>query len=97
MYQIEFSATAKRDLKWFKKYEQKIILEGIDANLKYEPNVETRNRKRLRPNGTAEWELRLGGYRVIYDVYEIVRIVSIEAIGLKIGNIYRFGGKERDL
>ncbi len=97
MYNIEFSDTAKRDLKWFKKYEQKIILDGIDANLKYEPNVETRNRKHLRPNETAEWELRLGDYRVIYDVYEVVRIVSIEAVGLKIGNIYRFGGEERDL
>ncbi len=97
MYDIEFSDTANQDLKWFRKYEQKIILDGIDDNLKYEPNVETRNRKHLRPNETAEWELRLGDYRVIYDVYEVVRIVSIEAVGLKIGNVYRFGGKERDL
>lgn len=29
MYQIEFSDAAKRDLKWFKKYERKIILERI--------------------------------------------------------------------
>lgn len=79
------------------KARAQIILDGIEENLTYGPNVETRNRKRLRPNETAEWELRLGEYRVIYDVYEVVRIVSIEAVGLKIGNLYRFGGKERDL
>ncbi len=65
MYQIEFSETAKRDLMWFKKYEQKIILDGIDANLKYEPDVETQNRKLMRPNPVAEWELRISKFRIL--------------------------------
>ena len=97
MYEIEFSAKARRDLDWFKKSERNEILDGIELNLVYEPNIETRNRKRLRPNETAEWELRLGKYRVFYDVEETVLIVSIEAIGLKLGNTFYFQGKEEEL
>src|SRR5512139_1695599 len=97
MYQIEFSDTARRDLKWFKKYEQKIILDGIDANLKYEPNVETRNRKQMRPNPVAEWELRIGKFRILYNVEETVKIVSIEVIGIKIGSDFMTRGEKRDL
>ena len=69
----------------------------VSTNPVYEPNIETRNRKRLRPNETAEWELRLGKYRVFYDVEETVLIVSIEAIGLKLGNTFYFQGKEEEL
>ena len=97
MYEIEFSAKARRDLDWFKKSERNEILDGIELNLVHEPNIETRNRKRLRPNETAEWELRLGKYRVFYDVEETVLIVSIEATGLKLGNTFYFQGKEEEL
>jgi mRNA-degrading endonuclease RelE of RelBE toxin-antitoxin system len=94
MYEIELMPKASEDLMWFRKNEQAEILDGIDANLMYEPTIETPNRKRLRPNQTAEWELRLGKYRVLYDVDEKIRIVSIEAIGLKLGNAFYFQGKE---
>ncbi|MEW5938652.1 MAG: addiction module toxin RelE [Chloroflexota bacterium] len=97
MYDIEFGETAKRDLKWFKKYEQKIILDGIDDNLKYEPNVETQNRKQMRPNPVAEWELRIGKFRVLYNVEETVKIVSIEVIGIKVGSDFVIRGEKRDL
>jgi mRNA-degrading endonuclease RelE of RelBE toxin-antitoxin system len=96
MYQIEFSDATKWDLKWFKKHEQKIILDGIDANLKYEPNVETRNRKQMRPNPVAEWELRIGKLRILYNVEETVKIVSIEVIGIKIGSDFMIRGEKRD-
>jgi len=97
MYEIEFSDDALQDLKSLKKNEQNEVLDDIDANLRHEPAIETRNRKRLRPNQTAEWELRIGQFRVFYDVYEAVKIVSIEAVGLKIGSLLRFRGKERPL
>jgi mRNA-degrading endonuclease RelE of RelBE toxin-antitoxin system len=58
MYAVEFTPEARDDLKSLRKNEQKEILDGIDDQLKYEPTVETRNRKRLRPNDVADWELR---------------------------------------
>jgi mRNA-degrading endonuclease RelE of RelBE toxin-antitoxin system len=97
MYEIEFSDDALQDLKSLKKNEQNEVLDDIDANLRHEPAIERHNRKRLRPNQTAEWELRIGKFRVFYDVYEAVKIVSIEAVGLKIGSLLRFRGKERPL
>ena len=59
--------------------------------------LKTRNRKRLRPNDVAEWELRIGKYRVFYNVEKHVLIVSIEAIGFKVGNVLYIRGKRRDL
>ncbi|NJM59450.1 MAG: addiction module toxin RelE [Oscillatoriales cyanobacterium RU_3_3] len=86
MYEIEFTSEAIEDLKLFRKSEQQTIISGIDTQLKYEPTVETRNRFPMRPNDVAEWELRIGKYRVFYNVETLVKIVSIEAVGLKIGD-----------
>jgi mRNA-degrading endonuclease RelE of RelBE toxin-antitoxin system len=97
MFEIEFTSEAERDLKWFRKNEQNVILDAIEAQLRYEPTIETRNLKRLRPNQMAEWELRVGKFRIFYDVDNQMRIVSLEAIGLKIGSNMFFRGKERKL
>lgn len=61
------------------------------------PTVETRNRKRLRPNEIAEWELRLGQLRVFYSVDQHALIVRIEAVGLKVGNLLFIRGIQREL
>ena len=97
MYEIEYTYQAAEDLRWFKKREQVIILDGIDANLRDAPTVVTRNRKLLRANETAEWELRLGDYRILYNVDELVRIVEIQRVGEKHGNRLLFGGREEEL
>jgi hypothetical protein len=59
-YDVAYSEQVIADLGWFKKYEQNEILDEIDQQLCHEPTVETRKRKHLRPNTTAEWELRIG-------------------------------------
>ena len=97
MYDIEYTETAIADLQWFKKYEQNQILDGIDQQLRYQPTIETRNRKRLRPNTTADWELRIGDFRVLYDVDEQVSIVEIKRIGEKRGNAFFFRWRQEDL
>jgi mRNA-degrading endonuclease RelE of RelBE toxin-antitoxin system len=97
MYNVEYSPEAAQDLKWFSKREQKIILDGIDDNLRYEPAVETRNRKQMRPSDVAEWELRLGDFRVLYNIDESVRIVEIQRVGEKRGNRFFFRGREEEI
>lgn len=98
MFDIEFTDRSLKDLEWFKKNEQNIILDGIEANLLYEPTTETRNRKPLQANNTAEWELRVSAYRILYNVEsEKVKIVNIERIALKRRNKYIFQGKEEEL
>jgi hypothetical protein len=53
-FEVKFTSSALDDIAAFKKRECKTILDGIDKQLVYEPHVETRNRKRLRPNRTSE-------------------------------------------
>jgi mRNA-degrading endonuclease RelE of RelBE toxin-antitoxin system len=97
MYDIEFTSEAIEDLKSFRKSEQQTIISSIDTQLKYQPTVETRNRFPMRPNEVAEWELRIDKYRVFYNVETLVKIVSIEVVGFKIGNQLFVRGKRRDL
>ncbi len=44
MYEIKFRADAIEDLRSFRKHERNIILDAIDAQLVYEPTIETNNR-----------------------------------------------------
>lgn len=96
-YTIEYTQEAVQDLSWFSKRDQKRILAGIESNLRYDPTVETRNRKRLRPNPLAEWELRIGDFRVLYDVDKLVRVVEIQRVGEKRRSRVAFRGREVDV
>lgn len=97
MYEIQFTPEAIEDLRSFRKFEQQIIISDIDTQLNYEPTVETHNRFQMRPNEVAEWELRIGRYRVFYNVENDAQIVSIEVVGFKRGNQLFVHGKRRDL
>lgn len=97
MYEIEYTPQAVGDLKCFKRHEQQQIVDGINVQLRYEPTVETRNRKQMRLNNLAAWELRLGEFRVLYNVDEEVLIVEIQRIGEKQGSAFFFRGKQEDV
>ena len=97
MHAIEFTAEALGDLQALRKFEQKAVLNGLEAQLQSAPTVEIRNRKRLRPNPVADWELRIGRFRVFYKVDIDRQRVSIEAIGFKIGSQLFVRGKETNL
>ena len=72
--------------------ERARVLDAIEARLGDQPLLETRNRRPLRPNPLAPWELRVGSLRVFYEVDR--KIVRILAIGKKTRNLLRIGGKE---
>lgn len=97
MYHINFTASAREDLIWFRKFDQQRIISAIETQLKHEPALITPQRKRLRPNQLAEWEVRAGLFRIFYDVNDTERIVSIAAIGHKQGNTLYIRGKEYQL
>ncbi len=62
-----------------------------------QPNVETRNRKLLRANPLAEWELRVDKFRVFYDMDTENETVLVKAVGVKIGNKLFIRGEEFSL
>ena len=76
---------------------QTLILDIVDRQLADQPAVETRNRKRLRPNRVSEWELRIGRFRVFYDVLPDERLVKVVAIGYKEGSRLFLHGQEFEL
>jgi len=94
---LDFTDSALEDLGFFKKYEQALILDEMDTQLRYEPTIETRNRKPLEPNALGEWELRIGEYRVFYDIDAVEATVKVKAIGYKEHNTLYLRRKEYTL
>jgi mRNA-degrading endonuclease RelE of RelBE toxin-antitoxin system len=97
MYEIQFTAEARDDLKALRKTDQKLVVDAIELHLQHDPGRQTRNRKKLRPNKVAGWELRVREFRVLYNLDETAGIVSIEAVGFKIGNVLFVRGLPRQL
>lgn len=60
--------------------------------------METRNRKPMRPNPIAPWELRSGTLRAYYDCREEPEpVVTVLAVGVKKRNRVFIGGEEVEL
>ena len=97
MFEIRFSADAERHLKAFPVLDRRIIVEKIEEQLTHQPNVPTRNRKQLRANPLATWELRVQEFRVLYNVDEEVVTVLVVAIAVKEGNKFVIEGEEYPL
>jgi hypothetical protein len=92
----------KQYLKFIEAKYYSLIRESIEAQLQFEPDVETRNRKPLKRPVVfgAKWEIRFGAdnrfrvfYRVDYDQQQVV----ILAIGEKVGNRLLIGGEEVEI
>jgi mRNA interferase RelE/StbE len=96
-YHIEFSEQVSHDLRRLTARERSIVLDAIDAQLVYQPDVATWSRKPLRENPVASWELRLGELRAFYNVEKATATVRIVAVGRKVHNRLFIGGREVQL
>ena len=102
-YEIQFADTAIGHLAALTARGRSTVIDAIENQLSHEPLIETRNRKLLRPNPIASWELRVGALRVFYDVASTgppattVSVVRILAVGKKERNVLRIGGKVVEL
>jgi mRNA-degrading endonuclease RelE of RelBE toxin-antitoxin system len=97
-YRIEYSPEAEGHLRALTARQQSIVLDTVVEQLTHEPEVETRNRKPMRPNPIAPWELRIDPLRVYYDVQEEPeQTVKVRAVGIKARNHVRIGGEVIEL
>jgi mRNA-degrading endonuclease RelE of RelBE toxin-antitoxin system len=97
-YKIEYSPDVLDHLQALTARQRRTLLDAAELQLSYEPNIETRNRKRMRPNALAPWELRVGNLRVYYDIQEDPEsVVVVLAMGVKVRNRVFIGGKEFEL
>jgi mRNA-degrading endonuclease RelE of RelBE toxin-antitoxin system len=89
MFTVHFVESVADDLADLKASERQLILDRIDEQLSHQPTTPTRNRKMvpgLVPPWEHEqpvWELRVGLFRVFYDVNEAESKVIVRAIRLK--------------
>jgi hypothetical protein len=75
-----------------------MVLDAVNRQLTHQPTVETRNRKPMRPNPLAPWELRIRNLRTYFDVEEEPeQVVFIRAVGIKVGNRVYIAGEEIEL
>jgi mRNA-degrading endonuclease RelE of RelBE toxin-antitoxin system len=85
-FAVQIMPSALAELKATKAYYRRQIALAIDEQLPHQPMVETRNRKVLdNPPASFEhepplWELRVGNFRVFYDVDGAGQTVFIRAI-----------------
>lgn len=89
VYKIRFARDVQKDLVALSAYHRVQVIEAIETQLQDAPTTPTRNRKllvNLIPPWTAEppiWELRVGEYRVFYDVSEAEETVYVRAVRRK--------------
>jgi len=94
-YAIEYAPEVREHLRQLTKRDSVAVLDAIDQQLTHEPCTEARNRKPMRPNPVAPWELRVGRFRVYYDVSERPnRVVKVVAVGVKERDRVRIGREE---
>ena len=97
VFRIELTPEAIEDLRLLRKFDQQQIIAAIERQLPDQAAQVTRHRKRLRPNQLAEWELRVGAFRVFYDIDQDDAAVKIEAVGYKQGSKLFVHGEEYQL
>lgn len=96
-FSVELTKRARKNLKALRKRDQQIVYDAMAVQLTDQPEKPTRDRKRLEENELAPWELRVGDFRVFYDVDRESSMVVVIAIGQKTHNVLRIGGEEIEL
>jgi len=79
-FEIQIAESAKREMRAMRAFDRARVIAAIESQLSEEPTVETTNRKRLAPvegDVAPLWELRVGDWRVFYDVIEAEVLVVV--------------------
>jgi mRNA-degrading endonuclease RelE of RelBE toxin-antitoxin system len=82
-YEVRYSEKAVEDLKRMRRFDRSAVIDQIDQVLAVNPALESKARvKKLREPAPAQYRLRVGEFRVFYDVAEdhldIIMILSKE-------------------
>ena len=91
-YQIIITDDAESQLRSLPARDQRILEAAILSRLEHQPTTPTKAIKRLRPNPLAEFELRAGELRALYNVEGDEVVILI--VGRKVGNKLIVEGEE---
>ena len=91
-FRITITEDADRQFRSLSARDQRILESAVLSRLASQPTTLTRAVKRLRPNPLAEFELRAGALRLLYNVEGDEVVVLI--VGRKVGNRLIVEGEE---
>jgi len=91
-FQITITEDADRQFRSLPVREQRILEAAIHSRLQHQPTTLTKANKRLRSNPLAEFELRAGDLRALYNVEGDEVVILI--VGRKVGNKLIVEGEE---
>jgi mRNA-degrading endonuclease RelE of RelBE toxin-antitoxin system len=93
-FRITITEIADSQLKAFTAREQRIIESAVLTRLRFQPSLPSHAIKRLRPNPLAEFELRVGDFRILYNVEVDNSEVVLLIVGRKTGDKLIVEGEE---
>jgi mRNA interferase RelE/StbE len=71
VYQVQFAADAINDLRKLRSFDSSTIVKAVETVLCTNPRLESKSKiKRLRQPAPAQYRLRVGDFRVFYDVQD---------------------------
>ncbi len=77
-FDIDVTEIAKTDLDAIRLYHRRQIVDEIENHLRVAPTMESRSRiKRLQLLNSPTYRLRVGEFRVFYDVDESAGVVTV--------------------
>jgi mRNA-degrading endonuclease RelE of RelBE toxin-antitoxin system len=91
-FKITITDDAERQFRSLPTRDQRILEAAILSRLEHQPTTPTKAIKRLRPNPLAEFELRVGDLRALYNVEGDEVIILV--VGQKVGNKLIVEGEE---
>ncbi len=91
-FKITITEDADRQFRSLPARDQRIREAAILSRLEHQPTRLTKAVKRLRPNPLAEFELRAGGLRALYNVEGDEGVILI--VGRKVGSTLIVEGEE---
>lgn len=91
-FDITITDDAERQLRCLPARDQRVLAAAIQSRLEHQPTTPTNAIKRLRPNPLAEYELRAGDLRALYNVEGDEVVILI--VGRKDGDRLIVEGEE---
>jgi mRNA-degrading endonuclease RelE of RelBE toxin-antitoxin system len=91
-FEIIYATGVEEDLRVIRAYDRSRILDTIEEQLRHTPTEETRNKKPIPglvppwDHLPPVWELRIGVFRVFYDVDENASTVTVRAVREKLAH-----------
>lgn len=98
LFRIEYAPGALDQLREMGARDRATVVDNVERKLEHGPTLTARNKKPLRANELASWELRIGEWRVYYDVEEMPEpVVTVRAVGRKVRDRVLIQGVEYEL